>query len=64
MANRLVQWGVVLGVLWAILTAVIGNWDTQGHPSSFVPEIWSCAAFLAVTHVTAVWRLLNSRRRA
>jgi hypothetical protein len=63
--NRFVQWGVVLGILWAIFIAVVGNWATQStgqtHGMCFIPEIWTCVVVLGATHAVAGWRLTGDR---
>lgn len=60
--NRLVQWGVVIGVWECLLVDVIGNWAGQDHYPAWIPIIEGTAAFVVVLHVAAAIDLTWNRR--
>jgi hypothetical protein len=60
--DRLVQWGVVLGVWWALFVDVLGDWTEQGHYPAYIPIIWFITVVLALLHGMA-WKDRQCIRR-
>lgn len=50
MKSLLVQSYVALGVWWALLVDLLGNFDGQDQPPEFIPIINGCAISLVVAH--------------
>jgi hypothetical protein len=51
-----VQDGVTVGVWWAILIDVLGDWSGQDHALCWVPIIWGVIVMLVLAHLVVWWR--------
>lgn len=59
---RHVQWGVTLGVWWALLINELGNWAGQGHYAAYIPILWFITVVLALLH-GAAWKDMQCIRQ-
>lgn len=55
--SKVTQWGVVLGVWWAILVDCLGNWEGQDHAPCWLPIIWGTSGVLIFLHGLAIGSL-------
>jgi hypothetical protein len=62
MTRFFVQWSVVLGVWWALLIDVIGNWAGQDHTANWVALMQYTIAVIVLVLAAMKVRLLVGLR--